>query len=498
MKNYDIYKVQDGTVISMYWWISEWKMSTAKAYDATNLTWNSNITYKEIFELILNDIFNLTPNDFYSALDKKKCYSWGFNHSKYHPFWKGKIEPNSNNIWFIQSVDVHKINNRNSKNNRVNFTDRKEKLDNFSSSFTESLTDEQLISFNSPIECIHSQEQVIDNKSNININDLKLKCDNALNRYENTYIRIFEKSVSPSEPEIFFGYILRSKNPNIDKKNSNIIIESSLLKKIRKLYYNKHFKEISECNGYNRENYIILYNFINSSSHDIFQLLFPQYKKEFNKIENKIKELFNKIIRLYQNQNTIFDKNIKKNVNQNVDDSIVSDRKTNNANRLSQTLHASSTSLKTVEGRKPNSFSLESKTIKTLESETIVNKTDSTNILPRKAQNKKIISDSNVCRSETETEIVKITELILPTETQTNLNLPLNIPLNLPEVNSITITEEKNNKNNDILENIAFNIMSFIDKECIIDIENSMHEEYIKQVIKSPNMIDKLYLLCYN
>ena len=57
--------------------------------------------------------------------------------------------------------------------------------------------------------------------------------------------------------------------------------------------------------------------------------------------------------------------------------------------------------------------------------------------------------------------------------------------------------QKKDNENNIILENIAFNIMSFIDKECVIDIENSMHEEYIKQVIKSPNMIDKLYLLCY-
>ena len=74
-ENYNIYKIQDGTSINMYWWESKenpsWRISTAKAYDATGLTWNSGSTYKEIFESILTDKFNILPETFYNKLDKK-------------------------------------------------------------------------------------------------------------------------------------------------------------------------------------------------------------------------------------------------------------------------------------------------------------------------------------------------------------------------------------------------------------------------------------------
>ena len=133
IENYSIHKIQDGTTINMYWWDkcpdkvvqnthqvdtedskfqqqNAWKISTAKAYDATNLSWNSDTTYKEAFESILSNTFDLEPDEFYSALDKKKCYSWGFNHTKYHPFWKGKIEPeNKGNIWFIQWYNTYSM-----------------------------------------------------------------------------------------------------------------------------------------------------------------------------------------------------------------------------------------------------------------------------------------------------------------------------------------------------------------------------------------------------
>jgi len=354
LENYTIYKMQDGTTINMYWWDFDspsWRISTAKAYDATNLSWNSDTTYKEVFESILINTFELSQDEFYSKLDKKSCYSWGFNHTKYHPFWEGRTEPSNNgNIWFIQSVNLKSIKNSSSLENS--------KL---------------VINYKSPIECIKSQEQL--SILNLSMNDIRTKCNDSLRRYENTYIRArsvekFGKKQILSSPEILFGYILRSKNPKITKKFSNLMMESSLLCKIRKLYYNKHFRETSELNGYNREKYIVLYNFIDRSSYDIFQLLFPQYKKEFIRLENKVDELTDQVIKLYQNQNIKF-----------------------------------------------------------------------------------------ACKYTDESD------------------------------------QKETSKS--ILESVAYSAMSCVDEDLNVDVENPAHEEYIKQVIKSISMIDKLYLLCY-
>ena len=115
INSYDIYKVYDGTIINLYWWEKEnsWKISTTKGYDVTELKW-SEITYENAFHSILENIYNLLPNDFYSQLDKKCCYTWGFNHPKFHPFWEGK-DNQKGYIWFVQSCDMSDYINYNFK-----------------------------------------------------------------------------------------------------------------------------------------------------------------------------------------------------------------------------------------------------------------------------------------------------------------------------------------------------------------------------------------------
>ncbi len=270
---YDIYKVYDGTIINLYWWDVEdsWKISTVKGYDVTNLVWNS-ITYENAFHSILEDIYNLTPDDFYSKLNKECSYTWGFNHPKFHPFWTSK-NISKGYIWFVQSCDISDYKNENLK-----------------------------FSYTSPINCIQEQEKInciIENSESkienpkLNVNTMKISCDKALKDYEKTYLN--------KNPSILFGYILRSKNKEITKENSNLIIESSLLRKIRKIFYDKNFKFYIKIDNYNRENYILLYNYIDFSDNRTFLLLFPQYKRNFELFDNIVNKLVTNIIRTYQN-----------------------------------------------------------------------------------------------------------------------------------------------------------------------------------------------------
>ncbi len=272
---YDVYKIQDGTTITMYWWkpLNEWRFSTAKGYDVTDLSWNGTNNYRDAFHSILKEKFDIDFKDFYSSLEKTKCYTWGFNHPDYHPFWEGKDVPGKGNIWFIQSVDL----------------DFEEK-----SAFHTCR--------NSPIPIIKPQEQLYlinpNTNERINIISLKIECDEVLDRYKHT--------VRTGNPEILFGYILRSKNPSVTRRFSNLVMESSLLRKIRHLCYDNRFKEHANTNGLNRENYMLLYNFTNISTNGIFQLLFPQYKEKFANIEKQVDGIVKSLIKSHQKKNTVF------------------------------------------------------------------------------------------------------------------------------------------------------------------------------------------------
>ena len=263
---YAIFDIQDGTILNLYWWepLNSWRFSTAKGYDVTDLSWNGNETYKSIFQIILNENFKINHEDFYKELNKQHCYTFGFNHPKYHPFCK-----NNGNIWFIQSVDLDV-----------------EKNPLFQ------------ISYISPIPSINLQSKnnnVLEPPSNNKvIQHLKKICDDALNKYINNV------------DEINFGYILRSRNENQTLKYTNIIMESSLLRKIRNLYYDNYFRQQAELNGFNREKYTILYNYINKSTQSIFQLLFPRYNQIIHTIEEKFQHILNDIIKEYQNKNSTF------------------------------------------------------------------------------------------------------------------------------------------------------------------------------------------------
>ena len=68
--------------------------------------------------------------------------------------------------------------------------------------------------------------------------------------------------------------------------------------------------------------------------------------------------------------------------------------------------------------------------------------------------------------------------------------------INIEDADASEIDNNKN-KSNSTIELIAKYVMSQIDNECNVDIENSIYEEYIRQIIRSSDMIDKLYLLCY-
>ena len=64
--DYTLYKVYDGTVVNLYFYNGSWRISTNKAYDATDLIFIENKTYQNILEELFSyyktfDMKNFIP-----------------------------------------------------------------------------------------------------------------------------------------------------------------------------------------------------------------------------------------------------------------------------------------------------------------------------------------------------------------------------------------------------------------------------------------------------
>ena len=243
---YDVLLIEDGTVINLYWWspTNTWCISTARSFDLTDKNWGS-LTYKEIIQKILG----YDEQKFYDSLDKSLSYTFGIKTEDMHPFREGKNDP-INKIWFIQSANLE--------------------------------THE--ISFEFPNNLNIPEQTTI----NMNLHDIKMLY-NDLNQSLNDFIH--EPSVHP-----LYGYMLRSKDPSKTGSHSNIVLESSLLQKIRQLYYHSSLSIHAQEMKYEKDIYITIYSYLDTNRHILFRKLFPHYIDSFNKLDTITSSLVKNII----------------------------------------------------------------------------------------------------------------------------------------------------------------------------------------------------------
>lgn len=277
--HYKLYKVYDGTIINLYFYNNAWRISTNKAFDATNLLFTKDKTYLDILE----ELFVLYKDFDKSRLDINKCYTICFKYDKYHTFVENSFE-NQNKLILIQSVDMFKFNNY--KQIEINTED----------------------DIGIPV----SEQYTLNGE--INIKNINILLNNELNRFKRTF------SSGNYEPN--FGLILRSDNFKITGNYSNILLESNLMSKIRNLIYNHSFAkklnyydklniQITEDafvdkNYYNIQDLINLKVFLVGQEMNLFLNLFPQYKKNIEYYNEFLKYLTKYIIKNY----TILQKNI--------------------------------------------------------------------------------------------------------------------------------------------------------------------------------------------
>ncbi len=241
---YDIYPANDGTTINLYYWepLKSWRISTSRSMDATDSNWGAT-TYSDILEELLFAA-NGTLEVFYKSLDKSKCYTFGFKHPSMHSFYEGADKP-VYKMWFIQSA--------NRETSKVSYIP-----DNL-------VQAEQFAKFT-----IRGQA-VVSGKSTPQLDDLTSDANTAMAKFLET-------------GEVSYGYILKSRDTAKTGVNSNILLESSLLQKIRHLYYHSNYNEIAKQMNYDREKFTIVHSYLNMNTHTPFIQLFPQYAPQYKQL----------------------------------------------------------------------------------------------------------------------------------------------------------------------------------------------------------------------
>lgn len=258
---YSISLIEDGTTITLYYYdkLNKWCISTNRGYDMTDVKWETKTYITLVTDLV--ELYKTSMDVFLNTLDKTSCYTFGFKHADMHPFWEGLNKP-INKIWFIQSVNL--------TTGIRSYT--------FDNKF--SIPDQKILNINN-----------ISNTCGFMLS----KCNSALNTF-----------ISYKSPEsALYGYLLRSNDIINMGIYSNILLESTLLQKIRQLYYDSNINKQNKLLNYNRDTFINIDAYLSINKVELFfKCIFPQYIQNYDKLENITKTLASDIVIFAQSKST--------------------------------------------------------------------------------------------------------------------------------------------------------------------------------------------------
>ena len=241
---YYIDYAEDGTTFNMYYCRGEWVISTSKGYEMNNVKWR-NKTYRQILDELLEKS-STNWADFCDKLNKKYSYTFGFKHPDFHPFWESRKTP-IYKLWFIQ--------------------------------YTVLDPNDEKYMWISPIEGPCQGQREYTSKV-YNLQHLYRQAKRAYDSYRRN-------------GAILYGFILRSTCPVKTGAYSSLYIESSLMQKIRKFWYDSRI--IRHSVGLNKEKYIVLLAYLNNRTLQYFFTMFPQYSEAHKQIASSISRLATEI-----------------------------------------------------------------------------------------------------------------------------------------------------------------------------------------------------------
>lgn len=239
---YDVYETLDATIVNLYF-DNQWRLSTNKAYDASNLCFCGSRTFLDVFNEIA--LYN-NQNFSFDKLDTNNTYTIAIRFEEFHIFdetMNGRYVSEYDNSYLrLLAINGYAMHSTMSKETYAHIG----------------------------IDPLFERSYIADR---YNLYDT---VNNIINRCKQSY-QYFVKSRANNKPvKPLYGYVLRAKHANVPLPYRNIIFTSALFDIIRKALYTR-----PSDNLYQR----IIYMHNDYRNCDKYKILFNNLSRYFDKLD---------------------------------------------------------------------------------------------------------------------------------------------------------------------------------------------------------------------
>lgn len=247
--NYDVYEVLDATILTLYYYNGQWRVSSTKGYDIGATEMVQGMSYIEAIQ----DLMDTKYKSFrFEDLTKTYSYTIALRHSKYHIFDETKHLANRTKNVPRAGVDM---------NSYIMIM-----------SVADTTTGTTV-----PKHVPGLPQQNPVTLKELNIYTLVGYARSAYAKYAKAY-RLQNFKYKP-----LYGYILRAKNPSVPDDYSTIYLESELYRTIKIGLY-KDNRDLITMDY----DHLVVQMSMNHERYEQFRIMFQQFESKFRQLEDVI------------------------------------------------------------------------------------------------------------------------------------------------------------------------------------------------------------------
>ena len=255
--SYDVYEVLDATILTLYFYKNEWRVSSTKGYDIGGTEMVDGMTYIGAIQDLMATKYKAFRLE---ELNPKHSYTIALRHSKYHIFDETKHMANRTKHIPRPGVDMN------------------------SYLMVMCIADTTTASFiGKHIPGLPSQSAIT----------MKDQSAHTLTNYARSAYAKYAKAyrLNNFKYKPLYGYILRAKHRSVPDEYSTIYIESDLYKSIKIGLYkdNQAIRSIDH-------NKLVVQMLLNHERYEQFRIMFQQFESKFKLLEDTIEGIAGAVV----------------------------------------------------------------------------------------------------------------------------------------------------------------------------------------------------------
>jgi hypothetical protein len=304
---YDIVRVDDGTIVTLYCWAhptegAVWALASSGGYDVSSLRWLGDLTYAGVFHDLATRIYpafaaatglslETRPGGVtrlaFTRLDPSCCYTVGFRHHAFHP-----LIADPERMWQVQCTDLS------GELPRVAYGAGTPQIGKAGGVTWVGLP-------HVPAQHVLSDAELADMLGGQPVTCERLR---ALGRDALTAASAFVGRIAanagpmpaagaPPPAALAYGFILRTRDPARTGEHGDVLLETPLLARVRKIVYERAPLAVRDhLTAADRLEYNAMRAFLTAGDRADFRALFPGWGGRLDQFEQFVNNVVSMII----------------------------------------------------------------------------------------------------------------------------------------------------------------------------------------------------------